>query len=127
MMDNILKTTITLLLISVYGLVIYSCAPFLILLVVCTAGLGAIPLIMVISATMLFLQKLWGVSNKKLPSLSVSQKKLIVYINACEKNNINKNDIIKKLVEEGGWKIESVEEAYAIRDKLKCFDNRYIF
>lgn len=128
MIDIILKILITLLVIFFYGFCIYNFGSTIAIFVICTAGIGAIPIIMVVSSTILFLRKLWGNPRAKnsSPNLSIHQKKLIIYINSCENNGINKEDIVKKLIE-GGWDPKTIEEAYTIRNKFKCFDNRYIF
>ena len=134
-MNSISKGIIAFISTAVGGVALFYGGAFIIFLIVCTGGAGLIPILIIGAGLIVLFTIIIKIlqatfrspkSKKESPILTTSQKKLIVYINACENSKIIKENIVKKLVEEGGWKQEVVEEAYTIRDKFKYFDNRYI-
>jgi len=134
-MNSISKGIIAFISTAVGGIALFYGGASIIFLIVCTGGAGLIPILIIGAGLIVLFTVIIKIlqatfrspkSKKEFPILTTSQKKLIVYINACENNKIIKENIVKKLVEEGGWKQEIVEEAYIVRDKFKYFDNRYI-
>jgi hypothetical protein len=99
----------------------------LMLLIICTAGLTLIPIIALFFAVMSFVNKiLIKIFKINIKNLSISQKKIISYINSCEAANMSKKEIYKKLLEVGGWKIKDIDDAYKIRKEIKCYNNKNI-
>lgn len=97
------------------------------LLIICTAGLTLIPIIALFFAVMSFVNKiLIKIFKINIKNLSISQKKIISYINSCEAANMSKKEIYKKLLEVGGWKIRDIDDAYKIRKEIKCYNNKNI-
>ncbi len=99
----------------------------ILVMIICTGGLGLIPIIILFNLFWLIVHNIIKLQYKTDLELSISQKKIITYINSCEKANISKNEIIHNLVNIGGWKIEDIEDAYSVRDEFKYYDNKKIF
>lgn len=125
---KIFSTILTLLVFCFFVFIFFGedAIEMLFMIIVCTAGLGLIPLIILLVIFWGIVYNLVKLLFRVGPELTISQKKIITYINSCEKAKISKNDIINKLVGVGGWKMKDVEEAYDVRDKFKYYDNKKI-